>query len=347
MEERKVRLLIFILGVAESLFLSGDGMDDDNDDENDDDETDDALDNIGHQYDHDGIHCSCSFHARHWSSDINKQRLQLQDLVQKRLHILFETKPSLDLFNTLQFISPNDEDETVEWLFSTLSEIAPTTPETLVAALDIYTEELMPFEISSLLDSYSYLLRPRDAPALQSAVVVLARSDSVFWHARGIQIIEKELYDCISAVHAAVRSAFSRIDGVDEKRTFSEILNLPPGAPRQERIQQWADAITTTSLSIHPVAFAAMMMGFPMAPNVEDGDNPELNAYLDFSQSDPDSEDLREEFQPNIEDRFNGWYQLTNTIKGGPGVLTRAYHRAVEIMPFLRATDAITEITTR
>lgn len=315
--------------------------------DDDDDETDGSLDSIGQQYDHDGTHCSCPFHARHWSSDINKQRLQLQDLVQKRLHTLFETKPSLDLFNTLQFISPNDEDETVEWLYSTLSEIAPTTPETMVAALDIYTEEQMPSEISSLLDSHSYLLRPRDAPALQSAVVVLACSDSVFWRARGIQIIEKELYDCISAVHAAVRSAFSRIDGADEKRTFSEILSLPLSAPRQERIQQWADAITTTSLSIHPVAFAAMMMGFPMVPNVEEGDNPELNAYLDLSQSDPDLEDLREEFQPNIEDRFDGWYKLSNTIKGGPGVLTRAYQRAVEVMPFLHATDAITEITNR
>lgn len=216
-----------------------------------------------------------------------------------------------------------------------------------MAALEIYINEQMPAEISNLLESYSYLLRPRDAPTLQSAVMVLAESDSVFWHARSIQIFEKELNDCISAVHAGLRSAFSRIDGADEKRVLAEILNLPVGSPRQERVHQWVDSITTSSVSIHPAAFAAMMMGFPVAPNVEDGDNPELNTYLEFSQSDPETEDLREEFQPNIEGRFNGWYKLSNTIASGPGILTRAYQKAIEAMPFLRAPDAVSEILNR
>ncbi|KAF9457239.1 hypothetical protein BDZ94DRAFT_1314371 [Collybia nuda] len=316
--------------------------------EDDDDEGSCYRDRCYHQDDHHSMPCSCPFHAGYWTSEINEQLPHLQELVQKRLHAIFETRPSLQLFTALQRITLNeDEYETMQWLQTTLSKIAPTTSETLLAALEIYTEEDMPYEICSLLDTYSYLLRPRDAPILRSAVTVLAHSDSVVWHDRSMQIIEKELYDCISALHAALKSAFSRIDNDDERQTFFEITRLPQGAQRQDRIQQWADSITTASLSIHPAAFAAMMMGFPMTPGVEEGENPELNAYLDFSHSDPDSDDLREEFQPNIEDRFNEWYSLSQNIKGGAGLLARVYQRAIEVIPLLQANDIVNEILNR
>jgi hypothetical protein len=340
MVDRKVRLLIFTLCLAETfLFRLGDGeIGDDGDDDNESYSTG--------RDEHDETLCSYPFHAHHWSSDLNEQRIHLQDLVQKHLKTIFQTRPSLRLFNALHCIT-QDETETEDWLFTTLSDIATTTSDTLVAALEIYSEEDMAEDISSLLDSHSYLLRPRDAPTLHAAVLTLAHSNSVFWHARSIQILEKEFYDCILAIKAAVRSAFSRIDDTAQKQAFSEILTLPLGAARQDRIQQWADAITTSSLSVHPMAFAAMMMGFPIAPGMEDGEDLDLNAYLDLGQPDPDLDALREEFKPNLEDRFNGWYKLSMGVKGGAGVSAKAYTKAVEAMPFLRASDAVNELLYR
>lgn len=97
-------------------------------------------------------------HASHWTSLINDQRLQLQQIVEARLHSIFEISPSLRLFMTILSISRNMP-ETHQWLFSTISQTATSTPETFVAALEIFSAESEVSRIVALLDSHSHLLR--------------------------------------------------------------------------------------------------------------------------------------------------------------------------------------------
>ena len=73
---------------------------------------------------------------------------------------------------------------------------------------------------------------------------------------------------------------------------------VTPG--RQDRIERWVDAVSTPGLNNpNPMAFAAMVMGLPITPTMEGLDEMELS-YLEMDPSDPDLEDLREEFRPRL-----------------------------------------------
>jgi hypothetical protein len=58
-------------------------------------------------------------------------------------------------------------------------------------------------------------------------------------------------------------------------------------------------------------------------------------------------DDLREEFRPKLKDRFEGWYLLTQTMRGGGAVLFKIYAQAIEMMSFLQAPDAMAEMLNR
>lgn len=89
--------------------------DDDDDEDEDEEEWEDAsVDGsvvyvIDEDEDNDSTssdsRCPCNFHAPHWSGTLNAERVVIRDLVQERLHTIFETTPSLRLYNILISIS--------------------------------------------------------------------------------------------------------------------------------------------------------------------------------------------------------------------------------------------------
>lgn len=304
---------------------------------------DSCIDN-GSDYDSDELYrCHCHFHAKHWPEYINKARIPLRECVERRLTRIFETTPSLRLYKTLLSISP-DEYRTESQLSKKLQEIAGSTSDNLVAALDIFFSISDEETVASLLKSHAYLLRPRDAATLQDAVSILDDSE---YHSRRVAILEKELEDSMRAIYATIRSCFSHIEEESNKKELLEIFKLPPkSSARKERLEQWSEKIITSS-TLHPMAVAAMMMGFPMLPGTDEGEDTDLLNYVDLDQNDPDLNDLREEYQPNLKQRFDGWVQLAQGIPGGHVILAKLYVKAVDLMPWLRSFDIATEMISR
>jgi len=119
-------------------------------------------------------------------------------------------------------------------------------------------------------------------------------------------------------------------------------------AVRHDRIERWVDAVVTpNSQPTNPMNFAALLMGLPLPAGLDDGDDGDPFGYLDIDQNDPDLEDLREEFRPPLKERFDGWNDTALLIHGGPALLLDIYAKLMDLMPFLRATDAIDEMISR
>ena len=313
-----------------------DNLSEDFDDSYDDQSCVDDSDYDGEEYDR----CRCHFHARHWPEYINRARIPLRECVEQRLTRIFETTPSLRLYNTLMSISHN--------VFQTELHLSKkmngSTPDNLVAALDINIFLGDEDKIASLLKSHAHLLRPRDAATLRSAVCTLEDSE---YRSRSFAILQQELDDSLRAIHATVRSCFSNIEEESNKKELLEILKLPSkSSPRKERLEQWSEQIITSS-TLNPMAVAAMMMGLPMLPGMDEGEDNDLLNYVDLDQNDPDLDDLREDYQPNLKQRFDGWVQLAQNMKGGPVLLAKLYLKAVELMPWLCGFDAVTEMISR
>ncbi|KAF8905778.1 hypothetical protein CPB84DRAFT_1844777 [Gymnopilus junonius] len=293
----------------------------------------------------DSCHYSCKFHAPYWPQRINKARIHLRECVEKRMLAFFKVTPSLRLYNTLLAISTDALSTSLE-LSRVMFKIAGDTPDNLVAALDICIANGEANRIIFLLDSYSYLLRPRDGVTLQCAVAML--EDSSYSH-RSIAILEKELNECLRAIYTNVRACFSHMEEEANKKELGEILKLRNNSStRQDRVVSWVDRVATPSNGpMHPMALAAMMMGLPMLPGSEDPDDGDFLNFLDLDTNDSDLEDLRDEFRPNLKAIFNGWVHLGQGIKGGSLALAKLYVKAIEQMPWLAGSDIVNEMVNK
>lgn len=290
------------------------------------------------------------FYSNHWGGQFQTETRQLRKQVQESLFSIFTASPSQRLYDTIMSITPDPMAVCRTRAAAVLSEVAGSTSDTLVAALSIATSNDDAKTITSLLDNYSHLLRPRDAVVLQGAVSILNHYNC---NLRAISILEKELEDTLQAIYRAVRASFSRFEEPQHLQTLGEITAMRSGSSaRQERIESWVESVLTSpSGSFGSVAFAAMMMGLPLPAGAmgEDGeDNGDLLNILDMEGNhDPDFDDLREEFRPNLKERFEGWYMLGTVLKGGPAALVKIYGKAMKLMPFLKGADIVGEMATR
>jgi hypothetical protein len=282
-------------------------------------------------------------HASHWSKKIKRQSPKLLYYVSEYLTSVFKVTPSLPLFSSIVEISAGDTGVITQHL-KILQSIATSNSDNFASALAILTTEHKVKEVASLLESHSHLLRPRDAPVLHTAVCLLSNRPA--YHLRSLQILEKEFIDTSRAMSVAITACFSSIGKESNKLELARIIKLRSGSQnRQDRIQTWVDTVITPgTLSPHPMALAAMMMGFPFVP---EGEGSDPYGYLDVEQNDKDLDDLRDEYRPKLKDRFDGWNETAQVIKGGAGVLFRIYSKIVELMPFIQASDLIEEMISR
>jgi hypothetical protein len=165
-------------------------------------------------------------------------------------------------------------------------------------------------------------------------------------HTGSLAILEKELDDCVRAIYATIRSCFSRIEEEENKKDLLEILKLRSGTTlRKDRVSQWAESVVTTSNGTpFPMAFAALMMGLPMMPGADENDDADFLSFVDWDQNDPDLDDLREEYRPNLKVIFDSWVHLAQTMRGGPSILSKIYSTAIVLMPWLRGADVVNEM---
>ncbi|KAJ4467869.1 hypothetical protein J3R30DRAFT_3662295 [Lentinula aciculospora] len=288
---------------------------------------------------------SCELHARHWPTKINDQRIHIRDLIVQRLCKLFELEPSPALYLAAIDISSQPGKTNAE-LKKILSLIATISSSTFAAALAIYAIESETEKISKLLHTHCHLLRPQDATHYQAALLVLGQEPG--YRSRTIKIIEKQLQQIVHSLRLLVESCFRGLNTESHKVELRRILKLQMASQsRIDRVNNWVDAVITPSTApIHPMAFAAaMVMGIP--PGLGDGGDSDIIGFLDMDPDDPDLEDLREEFRPQLRDRFDGWVNITLGISGGQTLLSKLYIKMTEEMTFLSAADVSEEMINR
>lgn len=280
---------------------------------------------------------------RHWSDIIFGHVHLLQRHIEDALTSAFESAPSLPLYSTLLSMS-HDPRTLEERLLSSLKTIATSCPDAYAVALEIYSLEHKVDQVVELLDSYSHLLRPRDAVALQAATTLISHHG----HAqRALQILESELLDTIRVTRHALLQSFSQLETPQNRSELAQIIKMGSRAPgRHGRVESWVDAVTTPGADQpNPMMFAAMVMGIGPLPGMNPDDDP--YTYLDLDPHDPDLEDLRSEYRPNLKKRFESWTDVALMLRDGPAVLLRVYRKVVEEMPFLRASDVTEEMIGR
>lgn len=281
--------------------------------------------------------------CRHWNHSIRSQISSLRMFIQNALVSVFETRPSTPLFTCLIDMSPYPDSTSIR-LLNLLKSVATANSDTFATALEIYACEKKIVEVTELLDSHAYLLRPRDSHALQRAVVLLASHGKI---QRALKTVEDELMDTARTIRHSLLLSYSQLDLPENKTEVNNITKTRPGSVgRRERVELWVDAITTPGAEApNPFVFAAMMMGMPAMPGMHQDDD--QYTYLDFDPSDPDMDELRAEFRPALKQRFESWSDLALSLKNGPAILLKVHKDIIEMMPFLRATDATEEMIAR
>ncbi|KAJ3982158.1 hypothetical protein F5890DRAFT_416381 [Lentinula detonsa] len=288
---------------------------------------------------------NCKLHACHWSSKHLEQRFHIRDLVLARLCNLFELEPSPDLYLDIIDISSRPR-KTTGQLLKILSVIATNSSSTFAAALSIYAIEDQTYRICKLLDTHSHLLRPQDADQYQTAVSVLVQETR--YRPRALKIIEKEIQETAHSVRLLVESSFCGLNTESNKAELQRILKLEMASqPRLDRVNDWIDAvITPISAPMHPVVFAAaMMMGLP--PGLDESDESDIMSFLDLDPDDPDLADMREEFRPQLRERFDGWATLALEYSAGQALLSKMFITMAEDMPYLSSADVCQEMLNR
>jgi len=180
----------------------------------------------------------------------------------------------------------------------------------------------------------------------QSAIAVLAMDP--FFIPRCLRTIEKELLETIRSISVAISVCFRGVGEQKHQDELTNIIKMRQGCTsRHDRVHQWVEAVITPGLaSSQPMTLAAMMMGFPVGGALAD-DNADPTGYLDVDPTDIDLEDLREELRPRLRQTFEGWAALASSFNSGRMALVGIYDKLVELMPFMRASDAVDEMISR
>lgn len=287
-----------------------------------------------------------NFYATHWSWRITDQQSRLRHLVHTALLDIFKVAPSGPLYSSMIAIA-EDEDDLEEQLHPLLMSVAGHSSDNFSAALRIMSLNNRTDSVHDLLETHKHLLRPQDAASLQFAVLIM--SSDFFHRAHAVSIAEEELSDVTRVFHAAVRFSFCNISSETNKTELTQILALRRDSlNRRTRVERWVKGVVTPQVdTAHPMALAALMMGIPLPPGVEGTDEGDILGYFEVDGDDPEMEDLREEFRPNIKARLQGWVDTAVAIKGGPALLLKMYAKVVADMPFLKASDIVEEMAAR
>ncbi|KAF8838669.1 hypothetical protein BDN67DRAFT_67338 [Paxillus ammoniavirescens] len=287
-----------------------------------------------------------SYYADHWSWRMTDQQVRLRDLVHKTLLCLFKVAPSEPLYATMASIADSEEELDAE-LHPMLMSVATHSSDNFAAALRILSLNNRTDSLHYLLTTHRHLLRPQDSASLQFATIIMSSDFSYRYH--GLTIAQEELIDISNALHAAVRSCFCNISADAYKTELRQILALRPDSlNRRNRVERWVKNVLTPQVdATHPMALAALMMGIPLPPGMEGADEGDMLGYFEIDSDDPELEDLREEFRPNLKSRLQGWVETATSVKGGQAMLLKVYNKTIEDMPFLNANDIVEEMSAR
>lgn len=290
--------------------------------------------------------CPRIFYAPHWSWRIADQQSRLRNLVHTALLNIFKVAPSAPLYSSMIAIAEDEDDLDAE-LHPLVMAVAGHSSDNLSAALRIVSLNNRTDSVNKLLKAHKHLLRPQDAASLQFAVLIM--SGNFFYRSHAMSIVQEELSDVSNVFRAAIRASFCKIDSEINKSELTQILALRRDSlHRRTRVERWVKGVLTPQVNTaHPMALAALMIGIPLPPGADGTDEGDMLGYVDLDGDDPDQEDLREEFRPNIKARFQGWVDTAVAVRGGSAMLMKMYTNLVGDMPFLKGKDVVEEMLAR
>ena len=319
-------------------------LDSDVDDENDEDEflTEDDGNRSWQDYP-----SSFDLRADHWPKSTGFVFNDIRDLVQQSLVSYFETAPSPEMYRAIRSIS-TDAATIRRSLLDVAESNALWSSDNFAAALSIFASEDSTETIWKLLSRGAHLLRPCDALDYQNAVVSLSTKSA--FRSRVLTMCQDELLSIAREFRASLCLSFSRL--YDSARVAElDALLKQRSLSRTSNIESWVGAVLTPGPSHpHPMAFAAMMMGLPVPVPVAGG---ELGGVDDFNMldlekdSDPDLDDLREEFRPQFKERIQGWLGALLAIGKQDKIFRAVFEELLTMMPFLRDSDIVDEMVNR
>ncbi|KAF8505436.1 hypothetical protein F5888DRAFT_434913 [Russula emetica] len=290
---------------------------------------------------------SFHFHANHWPKSTSFAINDIRDLVQQSLVSYFETAPSPEMYRAIRCIS-TDATTIRRSLLEAAESNALWSSDNFAAALSIFASEDSTETIWKLLSRGTHLLRPCDAPEYQNAVVSLSTKSA--FKSRALTMCQDQLLSIAREFRASLCLSFSRL--YDSARVVElEALLKQRSVSRTSNIESWVSAVSTPGPSHpHPMAFAAMMMGLPVPVPVAGGELggvDEINMLDLEKDTDPDLDDLREEFRPQFQERIQGWLGATLAIGKQDKVFRAVFEELLTMMPFLRDSDIIEEMVNR
>ena len=354
MEITRVSRLHYVLcPISEYIGDTGDGFHGDKSDEDfDSDMDDECTEEEFLTEDEDGNNNSWQyypslspFHADHWPKSANYPINDLRDLVQQCLVSYFQISPSLELYRGIGSIS-TDALTARRSLLEAIESNALCSSDNFAAALNIFAWDDSAEAIWKLHTRGSHLLQPWHAIEYQNAVVTLG--DKSAFKSRALKICQDQLLIIARELRASLCMPFSRL--YDPVRvTELEAILKQTSLSRTGNIESWVTAISTPAPSHpNPMTFAAMMMGLPVPfAGGEFGGTEELNMLDLEKDTDPDLDDLREEFRPQYKNRFEGWIGATFAIGKSDSVFRAVSDELLTMMPFLRGSDVVEEMLTR
>ncbi|TFY77943.1 hypothetical protein EWM64_g6068, partial [Hericium alpestre] len=217
--------------------------------QDDEDDMTDCGDDDDEWYDEDDIrHNSqshnCPFHAEHWPVFMNRRLDVLSESVEQHLIRIFGMAPSLPLYSSIQTVTTRSNPTVQTQLQKLAEDAALTCSDSFIATIDIFSFEGKTEKVVALLDQGKHLLRPRDAPILQSAIASVGNNR--LFRPRMLAFIEHELLDTVQTIRAALLSVFSGISNKERLAEVQGILRLQHGSTtRQDRVDRWIDAVAT------------------------------------------------------------------------------------------------------
>ncbi|KAF8518518.1 hypothetical protein BU17DRAFT_90843 [Hysterangium stoloniferum] len=286
----------------------------------------------------------CPSHAVHWPDSLVEHLPALRTHISTALLEAFQLTPSLSLYNTITSLSPL----AIPLLVLHLKQEARHDPAAAATALEIYAANGDCDAIASTLEVARPILRNRDGVAVRVAVHALAS------HAKHIglalHIIERELRDCLEALHAMIiNHVFGDIEKAESQILLTEatLLDMESQA-RKDAIDHWADTIIPNPWDDSPMSVTEFLMGFPHVFSPSSAQDPDPFFFGEVREDHPDYEDLRDEWRPRLKERFDDWVSLAASLKSfGLSILRRIEDTINERMPYLAYRDVAEEMIGR
>lgn len=178
----------------------------------------------------------------HWPRSKLKYHRRLRRHVIDHLIGTFKIVPCVDLYRTIIDLDLGRSEETKQILFKHLEKCETSTSAALGAALEIYSLEGKRDRLVDLIRRHIYLLNPKDAAHLMTAVRYLA---TIPLHMKlAHKTIETEVYIIARCVHHALLGAFPRLEDPVNRAAIRDLVRLPADSvTRQERVESWVNAV--------------------------------------------------------------------------------------------------------